>query len=190
MGSSCCYLAQSCSTFAKNSTLGNLDDVFFTGGRKQHEEGGTDLGSRFQGGPLNKSKACQRTLWTLCLVNTIPWAPILVLSLVMGLTAPKLLIEKSHEIYSSESQNFGSCALKYIFIVLMTYFGRKANMFELQDWNSSNLSNFWKLQHNSSISSRREEPCYSSHSTSKHWNNTCLLPCSSRNNNPRLNTLF
>lgn len=120
MGSSCCYLAQSCSTFAKNSTLGNLDDVFFTGGRKQHEEGGTDLGSRFQGGPLNKSKACQRTLWTLCLVNTIPWAPILVLSLVMGLTAPKLLIENSH--MKSTLQNHRILVPVHLSIYLLFFF--------------------------------------------------------------------
>lgn len=66
------------------------------GGRKQHEEGGMDLGSRFQRGHLNKSKACQRTLWTLCLVNAIPWSLIVVLTLAVGLTASKLLMHNSH----------------------------------------------------------------------------------------------
>lgn len=88
------------------------------GGRK-HEEGGTDLRSRLQRGRLNKSKACQKTFWTLCLVNTISSSPILVPFLAVGLTAFKLLMQKAHEIYTSESQIFGSCALQYLFIIFL-----------------------------------------------------------------------
>lgn len=59
---------------------------------------------------------------------TISWSPILVPFLVVSLTAFKLLMQKAHEIYTSESQNFGSCALQYLFIIflLAAYFWERS----------------------------------------------------------------
>lgn len=154
--------------------------------RKERQTWGQGL----QRGRLTSQKPAKRHSG-LCLVNSISWSPILVPFLVVDFTAFKLIMQKAHEIYTSESHNFGSCALQYLlFSFWLHIFGREANVFELQDWNSSNLSNFCKLQHNSSSSSRREELCYSRCSTSKHWNDTCLLPCCSRNDKPISNILL
>ena len=193
MGSSCCYSAQSCSTFAKNKYPGKSSWCLLHGWKK------TTWGRR-DGFGVKVSKRAFKQVKGLP-KDTVdsspcPYYPLIPnSSLVSGCGSHSLQItnaEQSHEIYISESQYFGSCALKFLFIIFLStaYFGRKANKFELQDWNSSNLSNFRKLQHNSSSSSRREELCYSRRSTSKHWIDTCVLPCCSKNDKLIINILF
>lgn len=193
MGRSCCYLAQSCSTFAKNKYPGKSSWCLLQGWKK------TTWGRR-DGFGIKVSKRAFKQVKGLP-KDTLDSLPCQYYSLIpncspdSGCGSYSLQVinaEQSHELYTPEIQNFGSCALKYLFIIflLTAYFGRKANMSELQDWNSSNLSSFSKLQHNSSSSSRREEPCYSRCSTSKHWNDTCWLSCSFRNDKPILNILF
>lgn len=96
MGRSCCYLAQSCSTFAKNKYPGKSSWCLLHGWKKTTWGRRDGFGIKVSKRAFKQVKGLPKDTLDSLPCQYYPRSLIVVLTLAVGLTASKLLMQNSH----------------------------------------------------------------------------------------------